>query len=334
MPRKVARKRSAGKGSGKSRRRTPPRRKPAPARQPAQARKRPARTKAGSKKAAKARKPERRSAKGHARGVSLAAQFSRLRRKKQTAFIAYVTAGDPTVKFTERLVLRLAEAGADVIELGVPFSDPVADGPVIQRASQRALEAGTTLGDVLRLAARIRKKSGVPLVLFSYVNPVLQMGLERFAGRAAAAGISGVLITDLPPEEAADFVRVMRRHKLDTIFLVAPTSSGPRPREIVKLSRGFVYVIARRGVSGKQEKIPSEVKALVKRLRRLTPLPLAVGFGVSRSEHVSALGKFTDGVVVGSALVECCEQAGQGEAALDAAAALVRELKGKSASTD
>ena len=328
MPRRAAKKRSAGKAPGKSRKRTPPRRKPAPAR------KRPARKKAGNKKAAKARTPERRSAKLPARGLSLTAQFSRLRRKKQTAFIAYVTVGDPSVKFTERLVLRLAEAGADGIELGVPFSDPVADGPVIQRASQRALEAGTTLGDVLRLAARIRKKSGVPLVLFSYVNPVLQMGLERFAGRAAAAGISGVLITDLPPEESADFVRVMRRHKLDTIFLVAPTSSGPRLREIIKLSRGFIYVIARRGVTGKREEIPSEVKALVKRLRRLTPLPLAVGFGVSRSEHVSALGKFTDGVVVGSALVECCEQAGQGEAALDAAAALVRELKGKSASTD
>ena len=260
--------------------------------------------------------------------AGLAARLSRLRRKKQTAFIAYVTAGDPTLKFTEKLVLTLAEAGADVIELGVPFSDPIADGPVIQRASERALRGGTTLSEVLKLAGRIRRKSPVPLILFSYYNPVLRMGIERFAARAQAAGVDGVLMTDLTPEESDEFVGTMRGHKLDTVFLAAPTSKTARLREIARLSRGFVYVIARRGVTGTREDVPGDVKGLVKRLRSLTRLPLAVGFGVSRREHVEALGKLADGVVVGSALVECCEHHGHTEKALEAAAALVRELKG------
>jgi tryptophan synthase alpha chain len=242
--------------------------------------------------------------------------------------VAYVTAGDPDLKFTQALVLALADAGADVIELGVPFSDPIADGPVIQRASARALGAGTTLASVLKLAARIRQKSNVPLVLFSYYNPVLQMGAERLAERAAAAGIHGVLITDLTPEEAGGFVRVMRRAKLDTVFLVAPTSTPARLRAIARLSRGFVYVISRRGTTGQREDFPSEVNALVKRVRRVTKLPVAVGFGISRREHVASLSGVADGVVVGSAIVECCERAGHGKKAVQAAAGLVRELKG------
>jgi tryptophan synthase alpha chain len=262
------------------------------------------------------------------RRASLGAQLGRLRRKKQTAFIAYVTAGDPTIKFTEQLVLRLAEAGADVIELGVPFSDPIADGPVIQRASERALQAGTSLADVLKLAGRIRRKSSVPMVLFSYFNPVLQMGIIRFAERASAAGVDGVLITDLIPEEAEEFVAVMRRHKLDTVFLAAPTSTPARLKEIARLSRGFVYVIARRGVTGKRSDVPAEVKGQLSRLRKVTKLPLAVGFGVSKRKHVKQLEKAADGVVVGSALVECCERHGHKEKALEAVGALVRELKG------
>ena len=294
--------------------------------------------KRGKKKTAKkrsARKKSARRAKKTVKKVSavprragLGAELSRLRRRKKTAFIAYVTAGDPTIKFTEQLVLQLAEAGADVIELGVPFSDPIADGPVIQRASQRALEGGATLSEVLKLAGRIRRKSPVLMVLFSYFNPVLQMGIEKFAERAQKTGVDGVLITDLIPEEAEDFVRVMRRHKLDTVFLAAPTSKPARLREIARWSRGFVYVIARRGVTGKREDIPSEVKSLVKRLRKATRLPLAVGFGVSRREHVESLGKIADGVVVGSAIVERCERHGHSEKALKAAAALLRELKG------
>lgn len=263
------------------------------------------------------------------RRASLSAQLGRLRRRNQTAFIAYVTAGDPTLRFTGQLVLKLAEAGADVIELGVPFSDPIADGPVIQRASERALRGGTSLSDVLKLAGRIRRKSPVPMVLFSYFNPVLQMGMERFAGRASAAGVDGVLITDLIPEEAEEFVKVMRRHKLDTVFLAAPTSTPARLKEIVRLSRGFVYVIARRGVTGKRSDIPAEVKGQLSRLRRITQLPLAVGFGVSERAHVEQLEKIADGVVVGSAIVECCERHGHQEKALEAVAALVRELKGQ-----
>ncbi len=242
--------------------------------------------------------------------------------------MAYVTAGDPTLKFTEALVLRLVGAGADVIELGVPFSDPIADGPVIQRASERALRAGTTLADVLRLAARLRRRTAVPLVLFSYYNPVLQMGLERFAQRAARAGINGVLITDLTPEEAGGFVRVMRRARLETVFLAAPTSTPTRLQAIARLSRGFVYAISRRGTTGVREDVPADVGRLVKRLRRLTRLPVAVGFGISRREHVARLERVADGVVIGSALVECCEQHQHGPEALEAAGRLVRELKG------
>ncbi|MCI0403894.1 MAG: tryptophan synthase subunit alpha, partial [Acidobacteria bacterium] len=239
----------------------------------------------------------------------LRAAFARQRRGRRPALVAYVTAGDPNLRFTEKLVLRLAEAGADVIELGVPFSDPIADGPVIQRASERALRARTKLTDVLKLAARIRRRSAVPLVLFSYYNPVLQLGLERFAERAAAAGVNGVLITDLTPEEAGEYVRVMRRHGLDTVFLAAPTSTRARLRQIARLSRGFVYLISRRGVTGMKSDVPSEVKPMVRRLRRLTRLPIAVGFGIARPEQVAALNGVADGVVVGSALVECCERA-------------------------
>lgn len=273
----------------------------------------------GTKKGGARASPKRR---------SLRAAFRARRRGQGPALVAYVTAGDPDLKFTQALVLALAEAGADVIELGVPFSDPIADGPVIQRASARALKAGTTLAEVLKLAARIRRQCEVPLVLFSYYNPVLQMGAERFAERAAAAGVDGVLITDLTPEEASGFVRVMRRAKLDTVFLVAPTSTAARLRAIGQLTRGFVYVISRRGTTGQRKDVPSEVRALVKRVRRVTKLPVAVGFGIAQPEHVAALDGVADGVVVGSALVECCERAGHGSKALKAAQDLMRRLKG------
>jgi len=261
----------------------------------------------------------------------LQAAFRDARRSGRPALVAYVTAGDPTLKFTEALVLKLAEAGADVIELGVPFSDPIADGPVIQRASERALRRGTSLRDVIRLAQRIRRKSAVPLVLFSYYNPVLQLGVERFAAQAAAAGVDAALITDLTPEEAGGYVKTMRRAQLDTVFLAAPTSTPARLRTIGRLSRGFVYVISRRGTTGARQDVPAEVKALVRRVRRASRLPVAVGFGISRREHVEALRGIADGVVVGSALVECCERARHGRQALEAAARLVRELKGTAA---
>jgi len=259
----------------------------------------------------------------------IAPAFERLHAARRRALIPFLVAGDPGVDVTVRAVEALSEAGADLIELGVPFSDPVADGPVVQRASERALKAGTTLATVLKLAAHLRKKTPVPLVLFSYYNPVLQMGVERFAARAAAAGVNGVLITDLTPEEAGEFVRTLRRRKLDTVFLAAPTSSNGRLRAIARLSRGFLYLVARRGVTGAPTEVGTEIKSLLKRLRRHTRLPVAVGFGISRPEQVAALDGLVDGVVVGSALVQCCEQAGHGPAALEDAVRLVQELKNK-----
>ncbi|MGH9862347.1 MAG: tryptophan synthase subunit alpha [Candidatus Acidiferrales bacterium] len=284
------------------------------------------------RKRKKARKSRRRTQ--GAASSRLREAFRASRRAHRPALVAYVTAGDPNLTFTEALVLRLAAAGADVIELGVPFSDPIADGPVIQRASERALRAGTTLSKVLKLAARIRRQSDVPLVLFSYYNPVLQLGLERFAARAAAAGVDGVLITDLTPEEAGGFVPVMRRARpggLDTVFLVAPTSTNARLRAIVRRCNAFVYVISRRGTTGLRADVPAEVKKLVARVRRLTRLPVAVGFGIGRREQVQALDGVADGVVVGSALVECCERHSHSARALEAAAQLVKALKGRAA---
>lgn len=260
-------------------------------------------------------------------GSRLTVAFEAARERGELALVAYVTAGDPNLDFTEKLVLRLAQAGADVVELGVPFSDPIADGPVIQRASDRSLRGGTSLADVLELASRVRTASEVPLVLFSYYNPVLQLGLERFAKRAAAAGIDGVLITDLTPEEARDYLAVIRGHGLDSVFLVAPTSGAPRLKRIVKISRGFVYVISRRGVTGAREDIPADLPEFVTRVRRHTQLPLAIGFGIARPEQVRALTGLAEGIVVGSALVEACERHQHSDEALTAAAALVRELK-------
>ncbi len=260
-------------------------------------------------------------------GSRLAARFDLLRERGELALVAYVTAGDPTLDFTEKLILHLAAAGADVVELGVPFSDPIADGPVIQRASERALRKGVTLADVLRLSGQLRGQTDVPLVLFSYYNPVIQYGLARFTTEAAAAGLDGVLITDLTPEEAGAYVAAARSCGLDTIFLVAPTSSPARVKRIAQISRGFLYVVSRRGVTGPRADIPDDLPAFVTRVRRHTRMPLAVGFGISRPEQVSALVGLADGIVVGSALVECCEQGGHGDAALAAAAELLRAFK-------
>ena len=264
---------------------------------------------------------------GLAGGSRLAARLETLRQRRELAMIAYLTAGDPTLEFTEKLILRLAEAGADVFELGVPFSDPIADGPVIQRESDRALRSGTTLAAVLGLAARLRRQSDVPLLLFSYYNPVLQFGLGRFAAEAAGAGVDAVLITDLTPEEAGDYRAEIGRHGLDTVFLAAPTSSQARLRQIANVSRGFVYVVSRCGVTGPRADVPDDLPQLVARLRRYTKLPLAVGFGISQPEQVRVLAGLADGVVIGSALVECCERHQHTQKAAEAAGKLVRELK-------
>ncbi|HEX4545598.1 MAG TPA: tryptophan synthase subunit alpha [Candidatus Acidoferrum sp.] len=254
-------------------------------------------------------------------------RFAQLRDSGELGIVAYITAGDPSLAATLRFVLTLAEAGADVIELGVPFSDPLADGPTIQRASERALKAGTTLAGILDLVRRIRQSSQVPLILFSYYNPILQMGLEKFASAAAAAGADGVLATDLTPEESDDYRRILASHQLDTIFLGAPTSTDERLGKIAACSSGFLYLISRTGVTGAKDALPDDLPALLRRVRRVTELPIAVGFGISLPGHVSVLGGLADAAVVGSALVYEIEKAQSVDGAAAALAARVRSLK-------
>ena len=222
--------------------------------------------------------------------------------------MAYLTAGDPAPSRTVELALALERGGADVIELGVPFSDPIADGPVIQRASDRALRAGTTLEHVLDIASEIRAKSEIPLVLFSYLNPLMRYGFSRLSDEAAKRGIDGVLLTDLSVEEAPELVKVLRARNLDCVFLAAPTSTDRRLNLIAQYSSGFVYVVSRTGVTGERDSVAQSVEPLVKRLRQHTELPLAVGFGVSRREHFSEIGRYANAVVVGSAFVRLIEE--------------------------
>ena len=248
-------------------------------------------------------------------------RFAELRDAGELGIVAYITAGDPTLDATLRHVLGLAEAGADVIELGVPFSDPLADGPTIQRASERALKSGTTLHGVLDLVRRIRQSSQVPLVLFSYFNPILQFGLEKFAAAAAESGADGVLVTDLTPEESEDYRRILKARGLDTIFLAAPTSTDERLQKIAACSSGFLYLISRTGVTGAKDALPDDLPALLRRAHRFTQLPIAVGFGISLPGHVSVLGGLADAAVVGSALVAEIEKA----TSVDAACAALRD---------
>src|SRR5712692_253154 len=260
-------------------------------------------------------------------GTRTAKRFEDLKRAGELGLVAYITAGDPTLEATRRIVLALAEAGADIIELGVPFSDPLADGQVIQRASERALKSGTTLTRVIDLVRDLRARTEVPLVLFSYFNPILQMGIEKFAAAAASAGADGVLVTDLTPEESEEYRKIVRGRGLDTIFLAAPTSSDDRLRRIAKVSSGFLYLISRTGVTGQRDTLPEELPSLVRRARAATALPLAVGFGISLPGHVSILGGLADAAVVGSALVAEIARAKTADAAAAAVAERVRLLK-------
>src|SRR3984957_20667456 len=221
------------------------------------------------------------------RDGGIARRFRALADAGELGLVAYITAGDPSFAASEKIVLAAAEAGADVIELGVPFSDPVADGPVIQRASDRALRGGTTLAGVLQLVARLRRHTQVPLVLFSYFNPILQMGIEKFASAAATAGADGVLVTDLTPEEGAEYRRELQNRNLDTIFLAASPSTEARLARISEATTGFLYLVSRAGVTGTRDALPPELPALVRRVRKFTALPIAVGFGVSLSTHVT-----------------------------------------------
>ncbi len=236
--------------------------------------------------------------------------------KKKPGLVVYLTAGDPDLKTTREIALAAIDNGADVIELGVPFSDPLADGPVIQRASERAVARGTRLSDVLGLAKELRAaRPACGLVLFSYLNPVVRMGMKQFCAAAKEAGADGVLLTDMIVEEAGEYLAEMRANDLAPVFLAAPTSPNTRLKAIGEASKGFVYAISRVGITGTRDSIASDAPELVKRMRQFTQLPIAVGFGISNEAHVKAVGEFADAAIVGSALVSLIEQTPRGQEA-------------------
>jgi tryptophan synthase alpha chain len=241
--------------------------------------------------------------------------------------VVYLTAGDPSIEATSAIALEAIDAGADVIELGVPFSDPLADGPIIQRASERAVARGTRLKDVLRIAGEIRAaRPDAGLVIFTYLNPILRYGLPRFVDDAAVAGADGVLVTDLIVEEAGDYMAEMERAGLAPIFLAAPTSPDERLKAIATHSKGFVYAISRVGITGKQQSMTTDAASLVARIRRWSELPVAVGFGISNAEHVAQVAEFADAAVIGSAIVELIERSTP-EAAPGAVARFIKGLR-------
>jgi tryptophan synthase alpha chain len=253
--------------------------------------------------------------------------FARCAAERRAAFVPFIMAGDPSLAATADQLSALAAGGADIIELGVPFSDPMADGPVNQRAATRALAAGTRLSAILELIARHRDQLGVPLVLYTYFNPLCARGLDHFAEQAAASGVDGILCVDLPPEEAArDFVPALRERGVDTIFLLAPTSTRDRIAKVGAISSGFAYYVSRTGVTGEREALPPDLVRDVKRLRRRLDLPLAVGFGISSPAQVAALGEVADAVVVGSYLVRLVEEMGDDPALPAMLEQRVREL--------
>lgn len=245
------------------------------------------------------------------------ARFRDLRAARRTGLVTYVTAGDPDLARSGEILLRLDRAGADVLEVGVPFSDPLADGPVIQRATERAIAAGATLPKVLDLVAGLRDRLSAPVVIFTYANPVLRMGLEPFVARARAAGVDGVLTLDVPPEESGQFREALSRAGIDTIFLLSPTTTSDRIRRAATLGSGFLYGISRLGVTGIRETIADSARELAGRVRAETDMPLALGFGFSRPEHVREVAALADAAVVGSALVNVIAEHGRSPALLD-----------------
>jgi len=235
--------------------------------------------------------------------------FEKIGKENRSALIAYITAGDPDFGTTKKLVLALEESGADIIELGIPFSDPIADGPMIQKASQRALEKGTRLKDVITLVKELRKQTEIPLVFMTYYNPVLQYGISKFVQDAVHAGLDGVIVPDLPPEEAQDLITAARKTGLDTIFLLAPTSTAKRIKLVAENSSGFVYYVSLTGVTGARKQVATDVAASIKKIKRFTDKPVAIGFGISNAAQVrQVVNGGADGVIVGSAIVNLIEQ--------------------------
>lgn len=257
----------------------------------------------------------------------LAGTFAQIRANGHPGLVTYVTAGDPDLPRSADVLRAIARAGADVLEIGVPFSDPLADGPVIQRATERALAAGTTLVRVLDMVAALRAEVTVPLVIFSYANPILRLGSERFADRAQAAGVDGVLVLDLPIEEADDFRGMMAARGVDTIFLLSPTTTDARIRRAASLGSGFLYAISRLGVTGARDRVATGAREMVQRIRAVSDLPVALGFGLSRPEHVREVGQWADAAVVGSALVNVIAEAGRAPDLITRVEEYVRWLK-------
>jgi tryptophan synthase alpha chain len=254
--------------------------------------------------------------------------FRKLRQSRRTGLVTYTTAGDPDLARSADILEALDRAGADVLEVGVPFSDPMADGPVIQRATERALAAGGCLRTALETIASVRGRVAAPIVVFSYANPLMRMGIDTFARRAADSGVDGVLALDLPIEEAGDFRDAMAAHGIATIFLLSPTTTDARIARAAELGQGFLYAISRLGVTGARDRVASGAEALVRRVRAITDMPLALGFGISRPEHVAEVGAYADAAVVGSALVSRIAEGGDVIARVDE---YVRWLKGAGA---
>jgi tryptophan synthase alpha chain len=240
----------------------------------------------------------------------ISAAFKNLKRKGKKAFIAYICGGDPTLEATKELVFSLEKNGVDIIELGVPFSDPLADGVVNQRASERALKNNVSLADILHLTKEIRQKSEIPIVLFTYINPILRFGIPEFAKKAAESGVDGVLALDYPPEEWGNYKKTMDSAGIDTITLIAPTSTKERIKLITDLASGFIYYVSRTGVTGERESVQENVEPMVKKIKTFTDVPIAVGFGISTPEQVEQVSRFADGIVVGSAIVRRIEEYG------------------------
>ncbi|MCM3880726.1 MAG: tryptophan synthase subunit alpha [Vicinamibacterales bacterium] len=257
----------------------------------------------------------------------IAATFDRLRADRQTGLVTYVTAGDPDLSSSADILRALDRAGADVLEVGIPFSEPLADGPVIQRATERALAAGTTASAVLDLVAQVRAEIKAPIVLFTYANPVLRMGIDAFADRARQAGVDGVLVLDLPIEEAQAVRDSLAARDIDMIFLLSPTTTEPRIRQAALLGSGFLYGISRLGVTGTRDKVADGAEALARRIRAATSMPLAMGFGIASPDHVRQIGQWADAAVVGSGLVGVIAEAGKAPDLVERVESYVRWLK-------